>query len=97
MSRLDQAADRLQAAFERLENAPPALRCARHPPSGWRNWRPERERLLARIASLEDDMAALTGITEEVEDGAVEFRPRWRSAGETSVMPRAQVVRARRK
>ncbi len=73
MGRLDQAADRLQAALEHLENAaalaPNAASAVRVA-----ELEAERDRLLARIASLEEDMAALTGVAAEVEerlDGAI--------------------------
>ena len=80
MSRLDVAAGRLQAALERLENTAAPLAQARQAGGQARlaELEAERERLVARIAVLEDDMAALTGIAEEVEnrlDGAIgEFR-----------------------
>jgi uncharacterized protein (UPF0147 family) len=78
MSRLDMAVDRLEAALEQLENTAAPLTV----PADVRNaaasrlaeLETEREQLLARIALLEDEMAALTGITEEVEgrlDGAI--------------------------
>ena len=44
----------------------------------------ERERLLARIAELEEELAALSGVTQEVEgrlDGAIgEIVPPWRGS-----------------
>jgi cell division protein FtsB len=75
MSRLDRAADRFQDALEHLENS---AADNRRSSARMAELEAERERLLARIAALEEDMAALTGIAEEVEqrlDGAiVEFR-----------------------
>jgi hypothetical protein len=78
MSRLDIAVDRLEAALEHLENSAAPLTV---PLEGGNaasarlaELETEREQLLARIALLEDEMAALTGITEEVEgrlDGAI--------------------------
>jgi chromosome segregation ATPase len=83
MSRLDLATGRLQAALERLENTAAPLAQSSQASGQAAAARvaeleAEREHLLARIAVLEDDMAALTGIAEEVEnrlDGAIgEFR-----------------------
>ena len=78
MSRLDMAVDRLDAALEHLENtaAPLAVPMEGGNAATARlaELEAEREQLLARIALLEDEMAALTGITEEVEgrlDGAI--------------------------
>ncbi len=74
MSRLDLAAERLAAALEHLEKAADSA-AARAPlasvDSGLES---ERQALLARIAALEEELASLSGITEEVEsrlDGAI--------------------------
>lgn len=83
MTRLELAAERFKAALERLENMPvpaPAAEMAENPAHAARvaELERERDRLLARIAVLEDEMAALTSIASEVEerlDGAIsEFR-----------------------
>jgi hypothetical protein len=83
MTRLELAAERFKAALERLENMPvpaPAAQAVENPAHVVRvtELERERERLLARIAVLEDEMAALTSIASEVEerlDGAIgEFR-----------------------
>ncbi len=81
MSRLEMAAERFRAALERLENVPaPAATAGIDDANTARVAELERERdqLLARIAVLEDEMSALTGIASEVEerlDGAIgEFR-----------------------
>ena len=78
MSRLELAAERLATALENLEkiadsrpkNRPVA------PENGARleSLENERQALLSRIAALEDELASLSGITEEVEtrlDGAI--------------------------
>ncbi len=78
MSRLDLAATRLEAALERLENGRQPVRDDEPQAARMAELEAERDRLLARIAALEDEMATLTTITEEVEerlDGAIgEFR-----------------------
>ena len=78
MSRLDLAQKRFQAALEALENTVATvgenLDAAAKLPERIAELEAERERLLARIAELEEDAAALSGLTEEVEgrlDGAV--------------------------
>ncbi len=82
MSRLDLAIDRVGKALERLEKAAPALaqsRARADEQSGAQAGRlaaleAERDRLLERIARLEEEMAAMAGLTEEVEgrlDGAI--------------------------
>lgn len=82
MSRLDLAMDRVGKALERLEKAAPALAQSRtrtQEHSGAQAERlagleAEREKLLERIGQLEQEMAALSGLTEEVEgrlDGAI--------------------------
>ena len=82
MSRLELAAQRLAAALETREKAA-ASRVAPANGSDATKKRmaaleSEREALLARIAALEEELTALSGITEEVEgrlDGAIgEFR-----------------------
>jgi chromosome segregation ATPase len=77
MSRLELAAERLKSALESLDAAVAA-------PAGTGDdgrlrarvaeLEAERERLLTRIAALEDELAAMSGVTEEVEerlDGAI--------------------------
>ena len=78
MSRLELAAERLAAALENAGKSrrsagdrprPRATGCRPHGRTGT-----ERQTLLARIAALEEELAALSGITEEVEgrlDGAI--------------------------
>ena len=78
MSRLDLAQKRFQAALESLENAAASvgenLDGAAKLPERIAELQMEREKLLARIAELEEEVAALSGLTEEVEgrlDGAM--------------------------
>jgi chromosome segregation ATPase len=78
MSRLELAAERLAAALEKLEKAAslaegprPAITELTGRLATLEN---ERQGLLARIAALEEELAAVSGITEEVEtrlDGAI--------------------------
>ena len=71
MSRLEAAMARFSAALERLE--------AREALSGngsrqLQDLREERQRLLARIAALEEESSSLAGLTQAVEarlDGAI--------------------------
>jgi len=78
MSRLDLAQNRFRAALEALENAAGSvgegLDQAAKSSERIAELELERERLLTRITELEDDVAALSGLTEEVEgrlDGAI--------------------------
>ena len=78
MSRLDVAQNRFRAALEALENAAgsvgESLDSAAKLPERVAELEAERERLLTRITDLEDEIAALSGLTEEVEgrlDGAI--------------------------
>jgi len=78
MSRLDLAAERFQAALESLENAAgsvgESLDTAAKLPERVAELEAEREQLLAKIAELEDEIGALSGLTEKVEgrlDGAI--------------------------
>ncbi len=78
MSRLDLASKRFQAALESLENAAGSvgenLDAAAKLPERVAELEAEREQLLARIAELEEEIGALSGLTEEVEgrlDGAI--------------------------
>ena len=78
MSRLDLAQKRFQAALEALENAAASvgesLDTAAKLPERIAELEMERDRLLARIAELEEEVLALSGLTEEVEgrlDGAI--------------------------
>ena len=78
MSRLDQARDRLAAALESLEKtsqkqADLAAGAAQMKPR-IAALEGERERLLARVAELEEELASLSSLTNEVEnrlDGAI--------------------------
>lgn len=78
MSRLDVAQNRFRAALEAVENAAgsvgESLDTAAKLPERMAELEAERERLLIRITELEDEIAALSGLTEEVEgrlDGAI--------------------------
>lgn len=78
MSRLNLAQDRFRAALQALENAAgsvgESLDLAAKMPERVAELESERERLLTRITELEDEVAALSGLTEEVEgrlDGAI--------------------------
>ena len=71
MSRLDTAMKRFSAALEMLE-----ARISERADNARAGAEadPERERLLARIAALEEETRDLTGLSEEVEvrlDGAI--------------------------
>jgi len=79
MSRLDLAQNRFRAALEALENAAgsvgESLDTAAKLPERIAELESEREKLLVRITELEDEVAALSGLTEEVEgrlDGAMD-------------------------
>ena len=78
MSRLDLAQNRFQAALQALENTVATvgenLDAAAKLPERLAELEAEREQLLARIAELEEEIGALSGLTEEVEgrlDGAM--------------------------
>lgn len=78
MTELDQTAARLTAALDALEKASGPLLEARaraaRDAAEIAKLTSERERLLARIADLEDETRSLAGLTEEVEtrlDGAI--------------------------
>ena len=78
MSRLDLAQKRFQTALESLENAAAvvgeSLDGAAKLPERIAELEMEREKLLTRIAELEEEIALLSGLTEEVEgrlDGAM--------------------------
>jgi chromosome segregation ATPase len=78
MSRLDLAQNRFGAALEALENAVAAvgesLDTAAKLPERVAELEIEREKLLLRIAELEEEITVLSGLTEEVEgrlDGAM--------------------------
>ena len=78
MTRLDLAQNRFQAALEVLENAAASvgesLDAAAKLPERVAELEGERDRLLARITELEDEIAELSGLNEEVEgrlDGAI--------------------------
>ncbi|HYJ36358.1 MAG TPA: hypothetical protein VEV64_09395, partial [Rhizomicrobium sp.] len=70
MSRLDLAQNRFQAALQALENTVATvgenLDAAAKLPERIAELEAEREQLLARIAELEEEIGALSGLTEEV-------------------------------
>ena len=78
LSRLELAAERLAAALENLEKVADSAG-EQHPAAPENHARlaaleSEREQLLERIAALEDELASLSGMTQEVEtrlDGAI--------------------------
>jgi hypothetical protein len=78
MSRIDVAKGRFLAALETLENAAgevgESLDRAAHGAEKLAQMEAERDRLLIRVTELEDELAALSSVTEEVEgrlDGAI--------------------------
>ncbi|HZP59097.1 MAG TPA: DUF4164 family protein [Opitutaceae bacterium] len=74
MSRLDLAEKRLAQALETLEKAVKAATARGPDRSEIEAMGKERERLLARIAQLEEELAALSSVSQEVEgrlDGAI--------------------------
>jgi len=78
MSRLELAQERFRAALGTLENAADSvgenLDSAARASDRLAQADAERERLLARVAELEEQLAALSGITQDVEnrlDGAI--------------------------
>ena len=78
MSRLELAQERLAAALEKLEKATASVGQSRpgadQAASRLAALETERQTLLARIAALEEELTALSGITEDVEgrlDGAI--------------------------
>jgi prefoldin subunit 5 len=78
MSRLNLAQNRFESALETLENAAASvgesLDAAAKLPERVAELEGERDRLLARITELEDEIAELSGLNEEVEgrlDGAI--------------------------
>ena len=78
MSRLELAAERLAKALDALEKAALPLVQARESAAAAEakiaRMDAEREELVARVASIEEDARVLTGLTEEVEgrlDGAI--------------------------
>ena len=78
MSRLELAAERLAKALDALEEAALPLVRARESAAAAEakiaRLDVEREDLVARVASIEEDARVLTGLTEEVEgrlDGAI--------------------------
>jgi hypothetical protein len=74
MSRLDLAEKRLAQALETLEKAAKGAAGRGPDRSKIDAMAEERERLLARIAQLEGELAALGSVSEEVEgrlDGAI--------------------------
>jgi predicted flap endonuclease-1-like 5' DNA nuclease len=78
MSRLELAQERLAAALKKLEKATVSADQARsgaeEAASRLAALETDRQTLLARVAALEEELTALSGITEEVEgrlDGAI--------------------------
>ncbi|HEY5085401.1 MAG TPA: DUF4164 family protein [Rhizomicrobium sp.] len=74
MSRLDLAEKRLAQTLEKLEKAAKTAAKRGHDQPGLEAMAEERERLLARIAQLEEELAALSSASQEVEgrlDGAI--------------------------
>ena len=78
MSRLELAADRLKRALEGLEqslgSAPGGEPETAKLQSRVDDLEAERERLLEKVAELEEELAAMSGVTEDVEsrlDGAI--------------------------
>jgi seryl-tRNA synthetase len=74
MSRLDLAEKRLAQALETLEKAAKAVAGRGPDRSESKAFAEERERLLARVAQLEEELAALGSASQEVEgrlDGAI--------------------------
>jgi len=72
MSRLDAALARFSAALDRLDSAAEERLARAYEAIGaeaeLRILKDERVRLVARVASLEEEGRALAGLTEEVED-----------------------------
>ncbi len=72
MSRLELAAERLGKALELLDSTAAPLEKARDSASDAERrtalLNGEREKLLARVAELEEEVRSLSGLTEEVED-----------------------------
>ena len=72
MNRLDSALMRFSTALVRLESSVTdrlaAARDAKNSRAELEILKADRERLLARIAALEEDSRMLAGLTEEVED-----------------------------
>jgi seryl-tRNA synthetase len=76
MSRLDQARGRMDAALENLEKTAKNLGESRETAISGRlaALESERQTLLARVAELEEELAALSSVSSEVEnrlDGAI--------------------------
>ena len=74
MSRLDLAEKRLAQTLEKLEKAAKTAAKRGQDQPGIEAMAAERERLLARIAQLEEELAALSSASQEVEgrlDGAI--------------------------
>jgi seryl-tRNA synthetase len=74
MSRLDLAEKRLAQTLEKLEKAAKTAAKRGQDQPGLETMAEERERLLTRIAQLEEELAALSSASQEVEgrlDGAI--------------------------
>ena len=72
VSRLDVAAERFQKALESLERSSRIVgefrKSGKESEARITALAAERERLLARVAELEEEAQALSGLTQEVED-----------------------------
>jgi uncharacterized protein Yka (UPF0111/DUF47 family) len=72
MSRLELARNRFQVALQGLENAAvsvgESLDAAAKLPERIAELEADREKLLVRIAELEEEVAVLSSLTEEAED-----------------------------
>jgi hypothetical protein len=78
MSRLELAADRLKTALDGLDRALAGAQAGAADATKLQGrvaeLEAERERLLLKVAALEDEMSALSGVTEDVGerlDGAI--------------------------
>jgi hypothetical protein len=78
MSRLELAADRLKTALDGLDRALAVQKTGAAVATKLQGrvaeLEAERERLLLKVAALEEDVSALAGVTEDVEerlDGAI--------------------------
>ena len=74
MSTLDAALARFSQALSRLEKASEQRLARANDSAELRGVKDERDRLVARVATLEEEARSLAGLTEEVEerlDGAI--------------------------
>ena len=68
MSRLDDALARLATALDRLETGLGEKNSREHDPAELDELKAERERMVARIATLEEEARNLASLTAEVDD-----------------------------